>query len=341
MAIDPGRPANPSSQMLQLLNGFLTAQAIYVAATLGIADALADESRTIDDLASATGANRGSLYRLLRMLSGAGIFREEADGRFALTPLGGCLRSEGPDSVRDWALYAGSPAMWPVWGGLRESVMTGAAAFPRMHGMPLWDYMAEHPELGTPFNRWMSRQSEQHNAALIASYDFSSFAAVADIGGGQGSTLAAILRANPSLRGILFDLPEVVKRPAPLQETGALDRCAVIGGDMLQGVPVGADAYVVKRVLMDWGDEQAARILRSCADAMPEDGRILVVEMVLPPRNDPGPGKTFDLLMLLVHSGARIRTEAEFGDLFSAAGLRLNRIIPTTSPNTILEGVRA
>jgi SAM-dependent methyltransferase len=327
--------------MLQMLNGFLTVQALFVAAALGIADALADGSRSVDDLAHATGANRVSLFRLLRMLSGAGVFREEADGRFALTPLGGCLRSEGPDSVRDWALYVGAPAMWPVWGGLRESVMTGAASFPRTHGTALWSYMAEHPELGTPFNRWMSRQSEQHNAALIASYDFSPFSTVADIGGGQGSTLAAILRANPSLRGILFDRPEVVKRPAPLAEAGALERCAVIGGDMLQGVPAGADAYVVKRVLMDWGDEQAARILRSCAGAMAPGGKVLVVEMVMPARNEPGPGKTFDLLMLLVHSGARIRSEAEFVDLFSAAGLRLTRVVPTASPNSILEGVRA
>ena len=196
MAIDPGRPANPSSQMLQMLNGFLTVQALYVAAALGIADALADGSRSVDDLAHAIGANRASLFRLLRMLSGAGVFREEADGGFTLTPLGGSLRSEGPDSVRDWALYVGAPALWPVWGGLRESVMTGAAAFPRAHGMALWDYMAEHPELGTPFNRWMSRQSEQHNAALIASYDFSPFRAVADIGGGQGSTLYRMPRSD-------------------------------------------------------------------------------------------------------------------------------------------------
>ena len=340
MPIDTGPPSNPSSRMLQMLNGFLTVQALYVAAALGIADGLADGSRSIDDLANATGADRVSLYRLLRMLSGSGVFREEADGRFALTPLGGCLRSDGPDSVRDWALYVGAPAMWPVWGALGESVMTGGAAFPRMHGLALWDYMVEHPELGTPFNRWMSRQSEQHNAALIASYDFSPFRTVADIGGGQGSTLAAVLRAHASLRGILFDLPDVVKRPAPLEVAGALERCAVIGGDMLQGVPAGADAYVVKRVLMDWGDEQAVRILRNCAGAMGEGGKILVVEMVLPPRNQPGPGNTFDLLMLLVHTGARIRTEAAFLDLFSAAGLRLTRIIPTTSPNTILEGVR-
>ncbi len=341
MATDPGQPGDASSQMLQMLNAFLTVQALHVAAALGIADQLADGSRSVDDLANATCVHRPSLYRLLRMLAGAGVFREEADGRFATTPLGGTLRSEGPHSVRDWALYVGAPEMWEVWGRLRDSVMTGEAAFPRVHGMALWDYKAAHPELRILFDRWMSRQSEQHNAALVASYDFSPFRAVADIGGGTGSTLAAILRATPSLRGILLDLPQVVERTAPLEEAGVADRCEVIGGDMLQGVPAGAGAYLVKRVLMDWSDEQAARILRNCAGAVAEDGKVLAVEMVLPPGNEHTPGKPFDVLMLLVHPGARIRTEAEFRDLFAAAGLRLTRVVPTPSPNSILESVRA
>ena len=341
MAGDPGRPGEASSQMLQLLNSFLTVQGLHVAATLGIADLLADGARGVDDLANAAGAHPASLYRLMRMLAGAGVFREEADGRFALTPLGGSLRSEGPESVRDWALFVGAPEMWETWGSLRDSVMSGEAAFPRTHGMALWEYMAMHTEVGTPFNRWMSRQSDQHNAAMVASYDFSTFRIVADIGGGQGSSLAAILSGNPSIRGILLDLPQVVARAVPLHEAGVAERCEVIGGDMLQGVPAGADIYLIKRVLMDWGDDQAARILRNCAVALPNDGKVLAVEMVLPPGNEPSPGKSFDILMQLVHADARIRTESEFGDLFAAAGLRLTRVIPTPSPNSILEGVRA
>ena len=340
MAGDAGRLGESSSRMLQMLNSFLLVQGLHVAAALGIADRLADGAKGVDELANASGAHPASLYRLLRMLAGAGVFSEEADGRFALTPLGGSLRSDGPESVRDWALFVGAPEMWETWGKLRESVMNGEAAFPRTHGMALWEYLAERPELGSPFNRWMSRQSDQHNAAVVASYDFSPFRVVADIGGGQGSSLAAILRANPTVRGILLDLPEVVAHPAPLEEAGVAERCKVIGGDMLQGVPTGADVYLIKRVLMDWG-EQAARILRNCAGALPEDGKVLAVEMVLPPGNDPSPGKAFDMLMLLVHAGARIRTEAEFRDLFAAAGLRLTRVIPTPSPNSILEGVRA
>lgn len=335
----PDKPGEEAAQMLSLLNAFLTVQALHVAASLGIPDRLAGGPSSADDLAAATGAHRASLYRLLRMLTGTGVVREEADGRFTLTTLGGTLRSEGPYSVRDWALYVGAPEMWQVWGGLRETVMTGDAAFARAHGMALWDYMAEHPGLREPFDRWMRRQSEQHNAALVAGYDFSPFRTVADIGGGTGSTLAAILRANQSLRGILLDLPQVVSHSAPLKEAGVADRCEVVAGDMLQSVPAGAGAYVVKRVLMDWGDEQAAGILRNCAGALPEDGKVLVVEMLLPPGNEPSPGKPFDVLMLLNQPpGARIRTEAEFRELFAAAGLRLTRVIPTASPNSILEG---
>lgn len=341
LANDPGRPGEASSRMLQMLNAVLLVQGLHVAAALGIADQLAGGARGVDDLAKATGADPGSLYRLLRMLAGAGVFCEDTDGRFALTPLGGSLRSDGPESVRNWALFLGAPEMWETWGRLRASVMDGEPAFPRAHGMALWEYMATRPELGTPFNRWMSRQSDQHNAALVASYDFSPFRIVADIGGGHGSSLAAILRGNPSVRGILLDLPQVVADPAPLQKAGVAERCEVIGGDMLQGVPTGADVYLIKRVLMDWGDEQAVTILRNCAGASPQDGKVLAVEMVLPPGNEPSPGKTFDILMLLVHDRARIRTEAEFGDLFEAAGLRLTRVIPTPSPNSILEAVRA
>ena len=342
IANEPDRPGQAPSGMLQLLNAFLTVQALHVVAALGIADVLAKGPATVDDLAAATGAHRPSLSRLLRMLAGVGVFREEADGRFGLTGLGETLRSDGPGSVRDWALYVGSPQTWQVWGRLRDTVMSGEPGFELAHGMPMWDYLARNPELGDAFDRWMTRQSEQHNAAVVAAYDFSPFRVVVDLGGGRGSTLAAILRAYPSLRGILLDLPQVVAHPAPLEAARVVDRCEVVGGDMLQAVPAGADVYLIKRVLMDWGDEPAIRILRNCAEAINAGGRVLVIEMLLPPGNDPSPIKAFDVLMMLAQpKGARIRTEPEFRDLFAAAELRLTRVIPTTSPNSILEGVVA
>jgi AcrR family transcriptional regulator len=336
MVNDSSRLGEAPSHMLQLLNGFLTVQALHVAAVLGIADLLAKGPATVADLATAAGVHRPSLYRLLRMLTGAGAFREEADGRFTLTPLGATLRSEGTDSVRDWALFVGAPQTWEGWGRLRDTVITGEPGFALAHGMPVYDYMARNPALGAPFNRWMTRQSDQHNEAIVAAYDFSPCRTVADIGGGQGSTLAAILRANPSLQAILFDLPRVVTDSAPLEAAGVADRCRVIGGDMLRQVPNGADTYLIKRVLMICDDQQALRVLQNCAGALQRGGRVLVVEMVLQPGNDPSPAKTFDLLMMIQHKG-RVRTEAEFRGLFEAAGLRLARIIPTMSPNSILE----
>jgi hypothetical protein len=328
--------------MLQLLNACFTVQALHVVAALGITDRLAAGPATVDDLAAATGAHRPSLYRVLRLLAGAGVLREETDGRFSLTALGATLRSDEPGSVRDWALYVGAPELWEAWGRLRDTVMTGEPGFVLAHGMPTYDYyLAQNPTLGATADRWLTRQSDQHNAAVVAGYDFSPFRVLADIGGGEGSTLAAILHANPSLRGILFDRPKVVANPTPLKAAGVSDRCTVLGGNMLDGVPSGADAYLLKRVLMIWGDQQATQALRNCAAVLPRDGKVLVIEMVLPPGNAPSPAKVFDVLMLLAHEGGRVRTEAEFCDLFAAAGLRLARVIPTASPNSILEGVPA
>jgi hypothetical protein len=331
----------PSAEMLRMLNAFLTVQALHVAAVLGVADLLAAGSKTVDELAAATKADRSSLHRLLRMLTGPGVFLEEGDGRFAITPLGATLRTDAPDSVREWALFVGASEMWAVWAGLHASVMSGEASFPAIHGAPMWEYIAARPNLGEAFNGWMTRQSQQHNAALVAAYDFSAFHLVADIGGGQGSTLAAVLGAHPLLRGVLLDLPQVVARTGPLDDAGVADRCEVIGGDMLRAVPEGADAYLIKRVLMDWGDADSMTILRRCAGAMAEGGKVLIVEMLMPTGNDPSPAKPFDILMLLNQPGGRIRTEREFRALLTGAGLRLSKVVPTTSPNSIIEGVRA
>ncbi len=220
--------------------------------------------------------------------------------------------------------------------------MSGQSGFVLAHGMSTYEYLVRHPELGAPFDRWMTRQSDQHNDAVVAAYDFSAFQTVADVGGGQGSTLAAILRANPSLNGILLDQPQVITgAPLVLRAAGVGDRCKVVGGDVQQGVPSGADAYMLKRVLMIWGDRPAIQALRHCAKALPDTGRVLVVEMIMPHSNEPSPARSFDLLMLLANEQGRVRTQAEFRDLFAAAGLRLARVIPTASPNYILEGVPA
>jgi hypothetical protein len=341
MKSDPNGSGEAASEMLQLLNGHLTVQAVHVAVALGVVDRLVDRPATVDTLAEEIGAHAPSLYRLMRMMVGCGVFLVEADGRFVLTPLGATLRSGSTGSVRDWALFIGAPAIWQALERLADTIRTGVPGFVLAHSMPVYEYMAEHPTLGSTFDRWMTQQSDGHNSAIIAAYDFSPFKIVADIGGGQGSTLAAILGQNPMQRGILLDVPKVVANAAPLMAAGVADRCTVVGGDMMQAVPGGADAYVIKRTLMTLRDEQAIRLLRLCAGALRTSGRVLVIEMLMPGLNEPSPARTFDLLMMTNNPGGRIRTEAEFRELFSAAGLCMTNVIATSSPNSILEGVTA
>jgi hypothetical protein len=333
-------PSEPATQMLSLLNACLTTQALHVAARLGIADKLKAGSRTIADLSDALDAQPDALDRLMRMLASLGVLRAEPDGTFGLTALGETLRRDAPNSVRDWALYIGSSAPWSAWGHLYDSVKTGAPGFVLAHGKPTYEFLESHPELSAPFNRWMSKQSALHNVAIADAYDFGNCRIVADIGGGQGSTLAALLDRYPSLRGILFDKRSVVEKPA-LDIDRVRDRCTVVGGDMLTSVPANADLYMIKRVLMIWADNEAVRVLKNCAARLPPGGKVLVVEMVMPPAGEPGPATTFDILMLLANKGGRIRTRAEFRALFTAAGLKLDRVISTGSPNVLLEGTLA
>ena len=316
----------------------LATQALHAAAKLGIADELGAASRTIDDLSTALGTQTDALDRLMRMLASIGVVSVGQDDTFQLTALGETLRSDSANSVRDWALYVGASAPWAAWSQLHETVKTGTPGFVLAHGMPTYEFLESHAELSGPFNRWMSKQSTQHNAAIVDAYDFARFGVVADIGGGQGSTLAAVLQRHSSVRGILVDKPSVVTESALLDAGHMRDRCTVLGGDMLESVPEGADLYMIKRVLMIWSDDDAVRVLKNCAARLPPAGKVLVVEMVMPPLGEPGPATTFDILMLLANKGGRIRTEAEFRKLFADAGLKLDRSIATRSPNVLLEG---
>jgi hypothetical protein len=337
-------PPNPAQvpeplllQMYSMLNAHALVQALYVAATLGIADLLADGPRTVEELASERSTHAESLYRLLRMLAGAGVFAEEEPRRFRLTPLASTLRTGTSDSVRDWALYIAAPPVWAAWGNLLHSVRTGESAFEHTLGVPLFSYLTDHPDLAAAYNNWMAKQSELQNGAVLASYDFSGLRTVVDVGGGQGATLVAILQAHPRVAGVLFDLPQVVAR-VTLPEVIA-PHCAIVAGDLLTSVPAGGDAYLLKRVLMDFGDDLATRALVNCRDAMAEGGKVLVVEPIVPDGNEPGVGKFLDLTMLAL-PGGRVRTEGEHRALFRAAGLEVTRVIPTPSPLRLIEGVR-
>jgi hypothetical protein len=329
---------SPSETLRRMLHGYQVSQALYVAATLGIADLLAGGQKGVEELAERTGTHAPTLYRLLRLLASVGVFAEDDAGRFGLTPLAECLRSEAPGSQRAWAIMVCGPSFWSSWGELRHSVRTGETAFPKVHGMTNWEYRARHPEEGAVFDAAMTANTALESAAVADAYGFSRFGVLADVGGGQGLLLATILAANPSMRGILFDQPQVVAGARKvLGGAGVADRCEIVGGDFFDSVPGGADAYLLKSVIHDWEDRRAVEILRTCRAAMADGAKLLLVERVIRPGNAPDPAKFIDLLMLVM-AGGRERTADEFGRLLDAAGFRLASVVPTAGALSIIEG---
>ena len=326
-----------AADLLRLTGAAWVAQAVSVAARLHLADHLAGGARTVDDLATATATHAPSLRRLLRALAGVGLFAEDEEGRFGLTPLGAALRSDITGSVRALCAMRGEPWFWAAWGELLHSVTTGETAFRRVHGTDFFGFLAQHPEAAALFNAGMGDLSQTETAAVVAAYDFGRYRTVVDVGGGQGALLAALLQAYPTVRGILFDLPATVAGArALLEAAGVADRCTVIGGSFFEAVPSGGDLYVLKSVIHDWDDEQAVAILRSCRAAMGDTSRLLLVERVVPPGNAPAFAKLMDLNMLVI-AGGRERTEAEYRMLYERAGLALTGVSPTTAEVSLIE----
>jgi len=342
MSTDSGSNTTPPHaelrQILQLLNGFRVTQVLYVAARLGLADMLKNRPQPVEALAATTGATPDALYRVLRVLASIGVFEESTDRQFALTPLAALLQNDHPYGVRAQALFFGDEP-YRAWGGLYNSVMTGANAYERVFGAPHFQYLAQHPDQNEIFNHAMSASSHQAAMAIVGAYDFSAAGTVVDIAGGQGVLIAAILLANPNLHGVLFDQPHVVENALPLLEAaGVADRCELASGDFFVAVPP-SDIYTLRHILHDWDDEHAIAILRSCAEAMASGGKTLVIESVIEPGNDPSPPKFLDLMMFVMNGG-RERTAEEYRHLFAAAGLRLTRIIPAGA-ESLIEGERA
>jgi hypothetical protein len=323
-------------QMTNLIHGYMTSQAIAVAAKLGIADLLKEEPRTAEELANATKAHTASLNRLLRMLTSVGIFAEDADARFRQTPLSDLLRDDNPQSARGMAI-GGSELWWRPWGDLHWTVMTGKPAFHRIHGESLFEYLAKHPDDAAIFDAAMTSRSSIDLSAVLGAYDFSEFRRIVDVGGGHGALLHGILSVNPKLRGILADQPAVVAGAAATLRTGSVaDRCEVVGADFFVSVPEGADAYIMKRIIHDWSEQDSLKILRNCRRAIPPHGKLLLIEHVLKPANEPDPGKLMDLNMLVLLGGQE-RTEAEFAALLRQADFSLTRVIPTAGAMSIIE----
>jgi len=342
MSMPEGMAPPPPAVLMQMVMGRWVSQAIGAAAQVGLADQLPPgETRSADALAAATSAHGPSVYRLLRALASVGIFAEGPAGSFTHTPLSALLRDDTPGSLKPMALFMSTPEHVGAWIELQHSVRTGGCAFVKAHGQAPWDYLREHPALGEIFNNAMTSFSAMAAGAVVQAYDFSGIGTLADIGGGHGFLLGSILAARPEMRGILFDLPQVVEGAGPtLARFGVSERVTRQGGDFFASVPK-ADAYIIKHILHDWSDADSVRILSSVRAAAPAGARVLIVELVVEPRPGPDLAKLLDLEMLAVTTGGRERTEPEWNAVLTQAGLRLSRIVPTMSPHKVLEAVPA
>lgn len=331
----------PQLVLQQLIQGFQITQCIYVAARLGIADLLKDGPRSSEDLAQATGTHAPSLYRVLRLLTAVDLLTEGEAYSFALTPLGAYLQTSVPGSMRNTVLCYSEKPVWHIWGALLHSVETGEPAFEHVFGLKTWDYYAQHPEAAVLFNNMMTEWTASAAPTVAAAYDFSTTHTLVDVGGGHGQMLASILQAHPTLHGVLFDLPNVVRGAPPLLEgAGVADRCEVIGGDAFTAVPAGYETYLLSRVIHDWDDERALTILSRCRQAMQPRGKVLLAERVILTGSTPPVLVLESDVQMLVWTGGKERTDAEYRALLGAAGFELTQLIPVLTPFYLIEAVR-
>jgi hypothetical protein len=319
--------------------GSWVAAGLYPAAKLGLADHLADGGRSALELAPVTGTHAPTLHRFMRTLAGFGLLTEGDGQRFRLTPLGEALKDGAPGSARSTLIAFGGPAFWRSWEEILYSLETGKPGFDKAWGMPVFDYLAQHPDDASHFSEAMVGFHGSEPQAVAEAYDFSGVQTVVDVGGATGNMLAALLSRHPSLRGVLYDLPHVVRdAPALLKARGVEGRVTIETGSFFERVPAGGDAYLLSHIIHDWSEAQCLTILKHCREAMGPDGRLLIVETMLPEGDVPHQGKIQDLVMMVVPGGQE-RTEAEYAALFSKAGFQLRRVVPTSSVVSIVEGV--
>jgi ubiquinone/menaquinone biosynthesis C-methylase UbiE len=330
----------PPIAMLQLISGFWVSRCIYVVAKLGVPDLLADGPKLLEELAAATQTHAPSLFRVLRALAPFGIVAQDENQRFAITPLSETLRSNIPGSLRAFAMTELGEEHYPAWGELLYSVRTGGIAFDKAFGMPVWEFFANNPENAQIFNDAMSGMTAQVNEAVHAVYDFAGISMIADVGGGHGALIISILEKNPDMRGILFDSPQVIEGAKEnIANSSVADRCELVEGDFFQSVPEGVDAIIMKWIIHDWNDEQSVALMKNCHRALPENSKLILVEAVVPEGSEPHFSKFIDLNMLVM-TGGRERTEAEFRKLYQDSGFRVTRVVPTESPFSVIEGVK-
>lgn len=320
--------------------GVTRTQLLHAAARLRLPDLLAGPPRSATELARATGCDPDALFRALRGLAAMGVLRLRRDGRFENGRLARAFRSGLAGSMRDYLDYLGSPAHLAAWAQLDGSLESGGGAFPRVHGMSVWRWLALHPDEERTFAGAMVGLTELQAPAVAAGYPFGELGSVCDVGGGHGTLLAEVLRRYPRLRGVLFDAPQVVAAAEGLLAArGVAGRVERVGGDLLEAVPAGCDAYLLKDVLHDWDDATAVRVLRACRRAARPGGRVLVVEMLLDGPRAASMSAMVDLEMMVVTEGGRQRSVSDHQRLMVRAGLRPGRAVALLGPLGLVEGI--
>ena len=328
----------PHAQLIQMGTASWVSAIVYAAAKLGLADQLATGPRNAAELAGPMRLHAPSLHRLMRSLAGLGILTEGDAQRFALTPLGEALKTGAPGSARS-TLIAFGGTFWHGWEEILYSLETGNTGFDKAHGMPLFEYLRQHPADASHFSEAMVGFHGDEPPAVAQAYDFSKFKNVVDVGGATGNLLAAILSSHAGPRGVLFDRPHVVvDAPALLKARGVEDRVTIEAGDFFETVPAGGDVYLLSHIIHDWNEDRCLIILGHCRKAIKPGGRLLIIEMVLPAGDTPHPGKVLDMVML-VFPGGQERTEAEYASLLGKAGFRLSQVVPTASAVSVVEAV--
>lgn len=324
-------------QLMQIMGGSVLARAVSAIAEFGVADLIElGTSRPAAGLAAATGCHEQTLYRCMRYLASHGIFEETAPGSFALTPLAAALRTDQEGSFRAGARMLGR--MFPAVAELENTLRDGENGIVKSFGAPLFEYLPSHPELAAIFDAGMTAIHGSETPAMLETFDFSGIGTLADVGGGNGSLLTSVLQKFPAMKGILFDLGHVIERAtANVAAAGLSERCQVREGNFFESFPAGADAYLMRHIIHDWNDDQSIQILKNCRAAIPPNGRLFLVEAVVPLGNEPSPAKEFDMAML-IYPGGMERTEAEYQALFAASGFELVGVTPTPSAVSVVEG---
>jgi hypothetical protein len=327
-------PISPRQTMLQMLRGFQISQCIYAATKLGIVDLLEDGAKHYDQLATETNTDPDSLYRLLRTLASLKILQETQPNYFQNTVLASYLRDNQPGNIRNF-LITEVEESYACWGNFIESVKTGKGAFESFHGVNIEEYHQQNPTQNQVFDQAMIDITAFQTPLILAAYDFSTVETIADIGGGQGKFLAAILHHYPHLKGILFEQPYSLEQAKILlTKESVINRCELISGDFFESIPVVADIYLLKKILLNWEDEEVIKILKRCHETMPKKSRLLIIDRIL--QKNRWQDNFADLNLWMISSG-RIRTELQFRVLLEAAGFEMTQIIATESIESLIE----